>query len=164
MKYSLELKNAYPFPFYQAHASSYSTEELLMAAIECKKNIAKKILDFYQDNLVISIKVCNVISPFGKAIAVVDYTAKDVYAATTVSIGEQQISYARTMFGPQNASSLIKDNDTFQKQIEPALRYMMIFHCDDIIEIISKSFNQVCVADAFIHQLIKAFQDSHKES
>ena len=163
MKYSLELKNAYPFSFYQAHASSYSTEELLMAAIECKKNIAEKIMDFYQDNLIISVKVNDVINPFGEAIVVIDYASKDVYAATTVNIGEQQISCARTMFGPQNASSLIRDNDTFQKQIEPALRYMMIFHCNDVIEVVSKSFNKVCVADAFVHQLIKTFQDSHKE-
>jgi len=159
--YTLELSNILPYDFYYSHSTQYSAEELLMAAIQSKQNICDEVLDFYNANLQIKIKISNGLQD-GIPVniyAIIDYKTKDVCMATFTEHGP--LNYC--MYGKQNASKCSSKNEKFINEIEPSLRYMMIMNYQDIIELNTNIFSKICMTDSQIHQLIEKFKEEHKK-
>ena len=155
-----QILNGYDFDFYQHASKQYNDKELFMAALSAKL-LLQKALNHYNDNLKMRIKITTF--KYSDIYVYVDCGKKDIHIMGLCMLDTHEVVTFRCMFGEQHLSAVMLENQqTFIKDIEPALRYILIAHYDDIVALCDKTLTKLTQTDSLLSALVEDFKATHK--
>lgn len=157
--YNVELDKTYDFEMYNSHSTQYSEEDLFMAAAMAKSKIENEVMHYYSGGLVMTISMADFHG--AKICFLLDYQNRE---AGIVYMNGTFYNF-KMLYGDKLMTVLSKKLDDKEEatfaQIYKAIEYMLVFHCDDIIEKCKETFSRVCQVDGSMNTYIEAFKKLH---